>query len=393
MSVARSPRKINVPVMLRSLILFGLLAASCAPPAVGASSPATSLAGATAPTSAGSAPPVSPSSLPASSPAVSSPAPGLLTRRGDEPIVLRTETDATPIRTVPSFAFSSDGSRVTYWTESAGSAELHVLEIGGNDRVVTTFPGRRPGGTAWSTDGTGLLVSVADSSDPRFLIARILIAVDIASGSSREVYRGTGPSGASVVPLVWRRSPEIFAAYETGPGGYSFGYTVIRPGQAAVRTDPNDADLGEVLGMAASSDGAFVMGSWIREPGLLKVWPVEDFSKKTELRLAASEYLSQPRWWPGRLEIVFLAGRPADGMTRDRRIERWDPASGLRAVLMRLPDAAQLGAYLFRADGSGLLIQGPYPPGAWEVTDLRTGSTAPIPQREGENILRTVLLR
>ncbi|MEP6694040.1 MAG: hypothetical protein ABJB39_05305 [Chloroflexota bacterium] len=301
---------------------------------------------------------------------------------------MRTETDTTPVRTAPSFQFASDGSRVTYWTESAGSAELHVLEIGGADRIVATFPDRRPGGIAWSADGTGLLVSLADPGDPRFLIARIVMAVDIASGTSREVYLGTGPSGASVMPLVWQSSPEMFAAFETGPGGYSFGYTVIRPGQTPVRTEPDS----DVLGMAASRDGALVLGQWSRETGVLKVWPVDDFSKKTELKLAAGEYLGQPRWWPDRNEIAFSAGRLADGVWRDVRIERWDPATGGRTVLKRLPDGSQL-SYLIRADGSGVLTQGPFPPGAWEVTDLRTGTTTPVPQKPGENILRTILLR
>lgn len=195
---------------------------------------------------------------------------------------------------MPSFGFSPDGSRLTYWTASAGAAELHVLEFGGSDRVIATFPGRRSGGIAWSTDGTGLLVSVADCGDPRFLIPRVLMAVDLATCTSREVYRGIGPSGASVVPLVWRRTPEIFAAYETGPGGFSFGYTVIRPGQPPVRTEPD----GRVIGMAASSDGTFVSGNWLDEGmGTIKVWSVDDFSKKTELRLAADERLGQQYWW------------------------------------------------------------------------------------------------
>ena len=373
------------------MLLLGVLLASCATPAVPTPSPGAAAPGAASP--AGSVASPSPTGVAATSPATPAALrPGLITRSG-EPIILRTETDATPVRTVPSFSFSPDWSRVTYWTESAGSAQLHVLEIAGTDRVVATFPGRRPGGIAWSTEGSGLLISIDDSGDPRFLIARVLVAVDVASGATREIYRGTGPSGASVVPLVWRRSPEIFAAYETGPGGYSFGYTVIRPGQPAVRTDPNSAELGEVLGMAASSDGAFVLGQWIREPGLVKVWPVDDFSRKMELRLDAGEYMNQPRWWPGRPAITFLAGRIADGVSRDRRIERWEPATGVRTVLLRLPDAAQLGAYLLRADGSGVLVQGPYPPGAWEVTDLRTGNKAAIPQVDGENILSTVLLR
>jgi len=300
--------------------------------------------------------------------------------------------DATPIRTVPSSQFTSDGSRVTYWTVSAGASELHVLELtGGNDRIVATFPDRRPGGIAWSTDGTGLLVSVDDSADPRYSIARVMLAVDVASGATREVYRGIGPSGASVMPLVWRRSPEIFAAYETGPGGYSFGYTVIRPGQAPIRTDPDTS----VLGMTASGDGAVVSGLWLFEGGggVIKVWPVDDFSKKTELRLPADERIGQQYWWPGRNEIAYLAWRPADGMSRDRRIERWDPVSGARVVLARLADDVQPGAFLVRADGSGVLTLGPYPPGAWEVHDLASGTAFKVPQMPGENFLRTVLLR
>ena len=312
-----------------------------------------------------------------------------MSRIDNQPIVIRAETDVTPIRTVPSFKVAFDGSRLTYWTENAGRAVLHVFEANGDDRIIATFP-QRPGGVAWSTDGTGLLVSLDDSGDPRYLIARVVMAVDIASGASREIYRGIGPSGASVVPLVWQRGPEIFAVYETGPGGYSFGYTVIRPGQAPVRTDPDS----DVVGMAASSDGAFVVGQWIREgPGVLKTWPVDDFSKKTELRVSADERIGQQYWWPGRNEIAYLAWRPADGMSRDRRIERWDPVSGARVVLARLADDVQPGAFLVRADGSGVLTLGPYPPGAWEVHDLASGTTSKVPQMPGENFLRTVLLR
>jgi hypothetical protein len=217
------------------------------------------------------------------------------------------------------------------------------------------------------------------------------MAVDIASGASREVYRGIGPSGASVVPLVWRRVPEIFAAYETGPGGFSFGYTVIRPGQPPVRTEPD----GRVVGMAASSDGVLVSGTWLDEGlGTIKVWPVDDFSKKTDLRLATDERLAQQYWWPESREIAFAVGRYIDGSWRDRRIERWDPATGARTVLKRLIDGVpQLGAFLVRADGSGLLIQGQAPAFAWEVTDLRSGVTTVVPQLQGENILRTVMIR
>jgi len=313
--------------------------------------------------------------------------PGLISRNGDAPIVIRTETDATGIRTWPTFGVvSPDGSRMAYGTQTAGSAEFHVLDFGGTDRVVATIADRRPGAVAWSTDGTGLVVVVVQTTDP----TPIVMAIEIASGAGREVYRGIGPSGASVVPLVWRRSPEIFAVYETGPGGYSFGYTVIRPGQAPVRTDPS-SDLGDVLGMVASSDGSYVAGLWLRE-NVIKVWPVDDFSKQTQLTPVASEQFSSPRWWPGRTEIAYAAARLADGLWRDTRIERWDPRSGVRTIVKRLPDAGSIGTFLIRADGSGLLTQGPYPPGAWEATDLRSGITSVVPQISGENILRTIVI-
>jgi len=365
---------------LRLLAPLVLLIASCATPTVLASPPPAS----PSPIASTAAPPSTPRPTPAARP-------GLITRNGEQPIVVRTETDPSALRTVPAFGFASDGSRLTYWTESGGAAEIHVLEVAGNDRIIATFPNRLAGNAAWSTDGTGLLVSLAEPGDPRFRIARILMAVDVASGASREVYRGIGPSGASVVPLVWRRDPEIFAAYETGPGGFSFGYTVIRPGQPPVRTEPD----GRVTGMAASSDGAFVSGLWLDEGlGVLKVWPVDDFSKKTGLKLAADERMAQHFWWPGGREIAFAVGRLVDGSWRDGRIERWDPATGVRTAIKRLGDGVlQLGAFLIRADGTGVLVQGQAPTFAWEVTDLRTGTTTTIPQARGENILRTVLVR
>lgn len=90
---------------------------------------------------------------------------------------------------------------------------------------------------------------------------------------------------------------------------------------------------------------------------------------------------------------MFAAGQRSESGWTDIRIEKWDPVSGARSVLKRLPAAGSLGAFLVRADGTGLLTQGPHPPAPWEVTDLRTGITIPVAQKPGENILRTVLIR
>jgi hypothetical protein len=149
--------------------------------------------------------------------------------------------------------------------------------------------------------------------------------------------------------------------------------------------------------MSASSDGAFISGQWLGEPGqrALMVWPVDDFSNERELKLVAPELVnSQVRWWPGRHEVVFVAGRMVDGVWSNTRVERWDPASNLRTVLERFPDGATVGPYFIRADGSGLVTrvnQGRL--AAWEVTDLRSGLTSVIPQVQDEAILASVLLK
>lgn len=78
--------------------------------------------------------------------------------------------------------------------------------------------------------------------------------------------------------------------------------------------------------------------------------------------------------------VATSTARGATGASSDP-----DPASGARSVLKRLGDGVpQLGAFLIRADGSGVLTQGQAPTFAWEVTDLRSGALAAVPQMPGE---------
>jgi len=309
--------------------------------------------------------------------------PALVTRRGTETI-LRTESDVAPLRTLPGGVFSADSARIAYWTESAGTAALHVLELPSNDTVVSSFPNLRGGGIAWSVDGSGLLVSLAEP-DPQFFIPRIVMAVEVGPRKAREVYRGIGPSGASVMPLVWRGPPELFVMYETGPGGFHFGYTVVRPGSPPVRTEPD----GRVSGMQASSDGALVQGYWLDEKAI-RIWQAEDFSRKTAELTIAPDTMSQPRWWPGRREVVYARGLQDGSSFKDQRIERWDPATGARSTVFTMSTGSQLLGYFVRADGSGVLTQ--TGTGTWEVTDLRTNAKSPVPLQQGEVILSTVLV-
>jgi len=166
--------------MMRSLrVLFtcGLVAVSCAAPTV-APSPAVS------PTVTSPPATVLPSATPPPTVVVR---PGLITRAGDTPWVVRTETDVTPIRALPDsgWVISADGAQMAHWTENAAGAELHLTEFGGGDRIVATFAGLRAGGIVWAVGGTGLLVALAE---PPAAQARILMAVEISTGMKREVY-------------------------------------------------------------------------------------------------------------------------------------------------------------------------------------------------------------
>ena len=309
--------------------------------------------------------------------------PALVTRRGTDTI-LRTESDVAPLRTLSGGVFSAESARIAYWVDSGGTAVLHVLELPSSDTVVSSFPNLRGGGIVWSVDGSGLLVSLAEP-DPQFFIPRIVMAVEIGPRKAREVYRGIGPSGASVMPLIWRGPPELFVMYETGPGGFHFGYTVVRPGSAPVRTEPD----GRVSGFQASSDGTLVQGYWLDERAI-RIWPAEDFSRKTAELTIAPDIMSQPRWWPGRREVVYARGLREGDSFKDERIERWDPATGARSTVLTMPTSPQLWAYFPRADGSGVLTQTGID--TWEVTDLRTNAKSPVPMQRGEVILSTVLI-
>jgi len=299
-------------------------------------------------------------------------------------VVLRAESDPAAIRTLPGGVFSADSARIAYWTDNGGAASLHVLEFPSNDVVVSSFPNLRGGGIAWSVDGSGLLVSLAEP-DPQFFIPRIVMAVELGPRKAREVYRGIGPSGASVMPLIWRGPPELFVMYETGPGGFRFGYTVVRPGSPPVRTEPD----GRVSGMQASSNGTLVQGYWLDEKAI-RIWQAEELSRKTAELTIAPDTMSQPRWWPGRREVVYARGLQDGGSFKVQRIERWDPATAARSTVLTMPTSPQLTAYFLRADGSGVLTQTGI--GTWEVTDLRTNAKSPVPLQPGEVILSTVMV-
>ena len=105
-----------------------------------------------------------------------------------------------------------------------------------------------------------------------------------------------------LIPLGWQRSSDLAAAFETGPGGYNFGYTVVRGSAAAQRYDTPF----EITGMEMSPDGSHVLGTWIFEDAV-KVWPTDDFDSKTTLASPPNK-IATAHWWPRSSEIVYMIG-------------------------------------------------------------------------------------
>ena len=314
---------------------------------------------------------------------------GLITKRGNS-FFLRTETDTTVIRPLAGdFCCSTemrqrapDGRRLAYWVETGGVAELHVHDVpAATDTIVARFPDRA-GGLVWSTDGTGILVSVgALVPQPQLATPRTLIAVTVATGQTREVYQGPLPSDASLVPLIWRNAPELFAAFENLPGAFDSGYTVIRPGLPVTKGEPGHP----VIGMQATFDGSFAF--WIDSP-VIHAWPSQSFQPSYE-RTGAS--LGGPKWWPRIAEAVFERGVSVGGIATGARIERWDPFTGAVTTVKESANTRTLGLFTVRPDGSGLVTQ--RPDGLFEVTDLRTGQTTYVPLVAGEVIFGSVILK
>jgi hypothetical protein len=310
---------------------------------------------------------------------------GLISSRSST-LIVRAENDPQSLGTVPSFVLDSERRRVAAWVTTAGMSELHVRSvIGGGDTVVGRLPaGLFARGLEWASDDGGFVVTAAEQSDPGAL-ATVLLTIDITGGTFRERHR-ISSNGPTLMPLGWQRSRDLVAAYETGPGGYNFNYTVVRGGAAAQRYETPF----EIIGMEMSPDGTQVLGTWIFE-NAVKVWPTDNFEVKTTLA-STPERFATAQWWPRSSEIVYMVG-VANGAFHDKRVERWDPATGRRTILFGLGDGGSLGGQLTRPDGTAVLVPGPQSgASSWEVHEVATGTVTTI-QPASEVFLAPVMLR
>ena len=309
---------------------------------------------------------------------------GLITRRAPD-LIVRSENDPRSLGTVPSFVLDSEHRRVAFWVTIGGVSELHMRDVlGGNDRVVGRLPeGLQTGGIVWASDDGGFIVTASSQSETLGPTS-FLFTIDSTGGTFRERYRRP-LNGPVLIPLGWQRTSDLAAAFETGPGGYNFGYTVVRGSAAAQRYDTPF----EITGMEMSPDGNHVVGNWLFEDAV-KVWPTDDFDSKTTLA-SPSNKIATAHWWPRSSEIVYMIGA-YDGQFRNKRVERWDPATGRRTIVFTLPDGGSLGGQLVRADGTGVIVPRSGITDTWELHELATGSVTVI-QPASEGFLATVMLR
>ena len=81
-----------------------------------------------------------------------------------------------------------------------------------------------------------------------------------------------------------------------------------------------------------------------------------------------------------------------NGQFHNKRVERWDPATGRRTVLFAVPDGGSLGGQLTRPDGTGVIVPRSGVTDTWELHELATG-TVTIIEPASEGFLATVTLR
>ncbi len=311
---------------------------------------------------------------------------GLISSRAST-LIVRSENDSQSLGTVPSFVLDSEHRRVAAWVTAGGVSELHVRNvIGGVDSVVGRLPPELVGrGLAWASDDGGFAVTAAEQGDSEGL-AIVLLTIDINGGGTFKERHRISRSGPTLMPLGWQRARDLVAAFETGPGGYNFGYTVVRGGAAAQRYETPF----EIIGMEMSPDGTQVLGTWVFE-NAVKVWPTDNFETKTTLA-SPSDRFATAHWWPRSSEIVSMVGA-FNGAFYNRRVERWDPATGRRTISFALPDGGSLGGQLTRPDGTAVMVPGPQSGAStWEVHELATGNVTTI-QPASEVFLATVILR
>ena len=296
-------------------------------------------------------------------------------------------------------ATSPDGTRVAYWIwgpspPGLGSLALTRLALydgtTGTIRDVLSLPNESGGGVMWSTDGTGLLISVLSSGGSGQSGAQLaqLRTIDLATGTATSVGPTFSAQPASrpfapstplptptpagqigLKPLLWDRTADRIVAAVAAPNpNYVSSIMVIDHGASSTTLAAGSTTLvaeEQFLSstLAVSPDGTTIAGARTRDFALV-TWPIADYAKRNEIVPAPGERILSLWWRPTTDQLYFLRDvsvtLPSGGNTATR-LEVWRPGAGGPHVVN--PTAGP--SLLFRADGSAYLM-------------VRPGSTAQV---------------
>ncbi|HET6702556.1 MAG TPA: hypothetical protein VFH14_12170, partial [Gemmatimonadaceae bacterium] len=298
-------------------------------------------------------------------------------------------------------ATSPDGTRVAFWAWGASPPGLASLSLtrmalydaaAGTIRDVLSLPNEGGAGVVWSTDGSGLLISVIANAGAAEFGAQLahLRTIDLATGTVtsvgptvgaqpasggppvRATPRPTQALGAQITmkPLLWDRGSDLIVAAVAAPNpNYASSIMVIDHGVVS-----SYLLEGQFLTstLAVSPDGKTIAGARTRDFALV-TWPIADYARRDEIVPAAGERILSLWWRPKSDQLYFLHDNSltTSGGAMWSRLEVWRPGAGAPRVV---DDSAGPGL-LFRADGSAYLMVRPSSTAqaTYDVVDANSG--------------------
>lgn len=300
-------------------------------------------------------------------------------------------------------ATSPDGTRVAFWAWGASPPGLASLSLtrmalydaaAGTIRDVLSLPNEGGAGVVWSTDGSGLLISVIANAGAGQFGAHLahLRTIDLATGTVTSVGPTIGAqpaSGAQITmkPLLWDRASDLIVAAGAAPNpNYANSIMVIDHG--VVSSYPLEGQF-LTSTLAVSPDGKTIAGARTRDFALV-TWPVADYGRRDEIVPAVGERILSLWWRPKSDQLYFLHDNSltTSGGAMWSRLEVWRPGAGGPRVV---DDSAGPGL-LFRADGSAYLMvrPGSTAQATYDVVDANSGRV--LSEITGVRIAGTLLL-
>ena len=295
---------------------------------------------------------------------------------GGRGIGVRTEANATPFFRVENrtqYAVSHDG-KLAYWRTGPDDElphELHVYDTTARtDRMVLRLTDEKAGAAGfmvWSTDGTGLALSIADGNahiEGRFSPSRPTVSswrlLDLATGQVRQI---ANISGAWFMPVSWDRVRDVATATEIGRDHtedptrlfYVFDQSVAigkaRQVELPAALDPwsirADSSAKSALGLEATNCSQGRCNA-------LWTWPISD-PRAGVRRQIPSRQIFVAAFRPGTTNVFVQLGPLPTSSPEPQRLEDWGDL-GIQPPRV-VSSLSNVGEYFFfRGDGTAIVL-------------------------------------